>query len=152
MLTVRVTIVRGKDVPGRIRKLGQGLSDLTGAMKDIGKSLGKYYASTAFASQGAVYGQQWPALSPAYAVWKAKHYPGAGMLIQKGTMQKSYVSTSTRSSVLVTNSDPKFKYHQSTEGPRTRIPRRATIGVNGEVEDIVRDILTAEIQERTRKI
>lgn len=42
-----------------------------------------------FASQGEYGSGGWRPLSPSYAAWKAKHYPGKGILVRTGELQKS---------------------------------------------------------------
>src|SRR5512132_1125407 len=43
-----------------------------------------------FSSQGSELGEPWQALSPKYAAWKAKRYPGKGILERTGEMRKSF--------------------------------------------------------------
>ncbi len=39
---------------------------------------------------------QWAPLSPAYAAWKAKHYPGRGILVRTGALKRSLTLTGER--------------------------------------------------------
>lgn len=48
-----------------------------------------------FESEGGSVGG-WPPLSPAYAKWKAKHYPGRPMLVRKGPLKKSLTFDGTK--------------------------------------------------------
>lgn len=41
-----------------------------------------------FATEGGL-GRPWPPLSPAYAAWKAKHFPGAPILVRTGRLRAS---------------------------------------------------------------
>lgn len=73
-----------------------GFRRLEGALKDlrpIWPAVRRYFHDTealAFASEG---GDQrtgrWKPLSPAYAKWKARHYPGKGILERTGALWKS---------------------------------------------------------------
>lgn len=45
-----------------------------------------------FASEGAYASGGWPALSPAYAAWKARHYPGKPILERTGDLKDSLTS------------------------------------------------------------
>lgn len=42
-----------------------------------------------FTSEGAYGSGGWPALSPAYASWKSRHYPGAKILHATGELEES---------------------------------------------------------------
>lgn len=149
-LAITIEIKGDKQAISRLKKLGHTLLNFEDAMKEIGGELKKYYGNQAYASQGGVFNDKWPRLSPRYAAWKAKHYPGAGPLIRTGTMKNSYVFESDRDSVTITNDAPQFKYHQST-APRHKIPRRATIGVNQDVRTIVQNIIDNDIREKMKK-
>jgi phage gpG-like protein len=45
-----------------------------------------------FASEGGYGSGGWPALSPAYAAWKAANYPGRPILERTGTLKRSLTS------------------------------------------------------------
>lgn len=42
-----------------------------------------------FDSEGAYGSGGWPALSPKYAAWKARHFPGAPILVRSGELRDS---------------------------------------------------------------
>lgn len=42
-----------------------------------------------FATEGAAYSGGWPALSPKYGAWKARHYPGRRILARDGDLEAS---------------------------------------------------------------
>lgn len=42
-----------------------------------------------FATEGASSGRGWPALSPAYAAWKRRHYPGRKIMVLTGRLRRS---------------------------------------------------------------
>lgn len=45
-----------------------------------------------FVLEGAGTGGRWAPLSPAYAVWKARHFPGTGILVRSGALKASLTS------------------------------------------------------------
>lgn len=147
-MNIVVTITGSAAVQAKLRKLGSSLYDLKASMADIGRDAADYYANQGFGSQGGVFGQSWRPLSVRYAAKKAGTYPGRPPLIATGKMKNSFTYSSTPSSVLVSNTAPQFKYHQSS-APRSKIPRRVMMGVNEPVKRIVRETIQAEI---TRKI
>ena len=150
--TITVTITGDKDLHAKLKRLGSKLDDYSGAMKDIGRSLASYYAGEAFASQGGVYGEVWAPLSPSYAIAKAKKYPGRGLLVRTGKMQQGFTATTNSHSALITNKVSYYKYHQSPEEPRTRIPRRKMAGVNEEVIKRVTTIIQEDVADKIRSL
>lgn len=83
-----------------------------------------------FDSQGATMSGGWSALSPKYGAWKAKHYPGRGILVRSGDLRESLASNLgvrefTRKSMTVGTQIPYASYHQN--GTRT-MPARKLIG------------------------
>lgn len=80
-----------------------------------------------FATEGAWGGRKWARLSPAYAVEKARLYPGKGILIATGDMRKAASKpkrTVTPSSLTLEIVDPKIEFHQDgTE----RMPARPVV-------------------------
>lgn len=85
-----------------------------------------------FASQGGTGGAgRWPALSPGYAAWKAKHYPGAGILVRSGALRGEMTTPAIyqaqpRSLVIGGGVDASYGiYHQTGDG----VPVRKVIDI-----------------------
>ncbi|MCX7844361.1 MAG: phage virion morphogenesis protein [Candidatus Bipolaricaulota bacterium] len=91
-----------------------------------------------FATEGGL-GRPWPPLSPAYAAWKAKHYPGAPILVRTGRLRASLVG-STRDTVEVMEPHmlrigtrvPYALYHQTGT---SRMPPRPPIVIPEAAKD-----------------
>lgn len=149
-MTVTIKITGAREAISRLRRLEGDLKNFSLAMKQIGKEVARYFANEAMASQGGVFGNRWDRLSPTYARWKAKHYPGRPPLVLRGTMQHLFDSTSNTNSATITNLAPHFKYHQSTEA-RHKLPRRPLIGINSDVKSIVKSIIEADVQTKLRR-
>lgn len=128
-----------------MKRTADGVTDLRTPLREASKYLVKYYSGVAYASRGSVFGERWPKLSPAYERRKLKKWGSRPMLIASGEMQANYDFEVRPMSAKIFNNDPKFKYHQSTE-PRTRIPRRATIGVNDTLQREVNKIVNRHVQ------
>jgi hypothetical protein len=80
-----------------------------------------------FASQGAWGGQTWAPLSPAYAVWKQRHYPGRTILIREGALRQAASQPrreQTPRTLTLWIDDPKAPRHQEGDG---RLPARPLI-------------------------
>ena len=50
----------------------------------------------AFESKGGSIGKRWKPLSPAYAIWKGRHFPGRPLLVLKGRMKRSLTDSTSR--------------------------------------------------------
>ena len=87
-----------------------------------------------FATEGEAIGTRWESLSPNYAAWKAKRYPGKTILRRTDTLYHSLTKRSAKGTVYVPEkqalrigTDISYaKYHQSRE-PRRSLPRRPFI-------------------------
>ena len=71
-----------------------------------------------FVSQGAYLTGRWSPLSPPYRAWKAIHYPGKGILVRTGRLQRSLtvrpfgVERFTKTSVHLGTDVEYAQYHQ----------------------------------------
>lgn len=74
------------------------------------------WASEQFESEGDyALGHEWAPLSPAYAAWKATHYPGKSILIATGDMRRNVTTpqrVATPQSLELIVDDEKLAYHQ----------------------------------------
>ena len=145
-MQITIQVKGDKETKAKLQRLGKSIYNLKRAMELIGRDSADYFSNQGFASQGGVFGSPWQPLSARTLSQKNKSYPGRGPLVRTGTMQDSFEYNSSNSSVIVTNSAPYFKYHQSTL-PRTKIPRRQTMGVN----DPVRRIISQHIHDEIRR-
>jgi phage gpG-like protein len=85
-----------------------------------------------FKSSGRYASGGWPALSPRYAAWKAKHYPGAPILVRSGDLRDSLtrrpfgVDVIEKKSMAIGSDVPYGLYHQRGEGLPQRRPVELT--------------------------
>lgn len=95
----------------------------------------------------------WAPLSPAYAEWKAIHYPGRKILEREGDLRESLFGPDARYSVRRIDRDggewgtnaPYARYHQFSK--RATLPRRQVVVMNN---DLRKDFL-AVVREFTRR-
>lgn len=146
-MQVTIQIVGDKQVEAALTKLGSDLLMLKEAMTQIGAEAARYYGDEGMRSQGQVFDQDWQRLSDKYSVWKAKHYPGRGILERTGKLAGSFYFEADDNSVRVGNSVDYFKYHQSTE-QRTKIPRRAPMGINDTLKQMIKTVIEADIRRK----
>lgn len=75
----------------------------------------------------------WPALSPSYAHWKARHFPGRPILVRTGDLRDSVtkpdIAVMEPGYAIFGTADPKAVYHQKGDG---RLPRRRVIDIGEE--------------------
>lgn len=149
-MQVTIKVIGDKQFISKLEQVRGKLMEFTAAFAVLSRELTDYYGSKPFASEGGIYGDRWEALSPIYARQKAKMYPGRGILVRTGEMKRSFASTITPDALIIGNEAPYFKYHQSTEEPRTKIPRRPVLAVNEEVKSIVQQVIAADVAEKIR--
>ena len=132
------TIEGEKQISRVLPNIGNQVHDWTPAFAETARRLKAKFSKEAFVTQGASVGAPWAPLSPEYAAWKAKRYPGKGILVRTGKMQKSFVTQYGAMEASITNPTAYFKYHQSN-APRSRLPRRMMMYLtNGTRSEIVR--------------
>ena len=147
-LQVRVTVSGDSSF---LQRVGRVIStgDFSKPLKEIGDELVSYYSGQVFASQGGVLGDPWARLAPATMLYKSKHYTAyaAIPLIATGTMKNSFQPTVTSRQLTIGNTAPYFMYHQSS-APRTKLPRRQMLGVNDDVKQIIKQIITRDLNSK----
>nr|WP_159015007.1 hypothetical protein [Streptomyces europaeiscabiei] len=117
--------------------IARGISDFSMPMDDIGTYLTGFFSGEVFVSRGGIIGQPWDALSPAYAAWKAKYFPGRPPLIRSGFLNTHFRHTATNNSVTIFNEAPYFDALQS--GTR-RMPARTMMAVDDMRQQTIVDI------------
>jgi phage gpG-like protein len=150
MLQVSIRISGTSEEIARLQKLGRSFLANEHLMKVIGEDVSDYYANRGFLSQGGVFKETWSPIKRSYALWKSKHYPGAPPLVRTGKMRRSFRARYSQDSVVIENTAPYFKYHQSSL-PRKKLPRRQMMGINSAVREIVRLRVKAEVSRKIKE-
>lgn len=153
MLSIDVQISGDKAAIKKLEAISHNIKDLRGPLSLVGKALKFYFANESFASQGGAIGTKWPKLADSTVRYKRKHYPqyAATPLIRTGKMQKSFTYKSQRDGLVISNTAPQFKYHQSS-APRHKIPYRPMMAASSPVVAIVKTIIEKEIQTMVRAL
>lgn len=148
MLTSLTIKVSGTaDIHRKLRKLGTSLTDLRISMMEIGDDTARYFSNQGFNSQGGVFGAVWKPLTRSTMNQKAKKYPGRSPLVRTGKMRDSFTYVASSRQVLVGNSADYFKYHQSTL-PRNKLPRRQMMGVNSQIQKIIKERIEDDVRRK----
>lgn len=121
-------VVGEKQVDRTLARVADDITDARPLWDKLANDFGRI-ESAQFASQGA-YSGGWPALSPRYAAWKSRHYPGKPILQRTGALHRDLtarpygVERITGESMTVGTDLPYARYHQTGGGS---LPRRRPV-------------------------
>lgn len=144
MVELTLTIQGDKEILAKLRNLSDSLNDMTRPLRSAGNLMTKFYSSVPFASRGSIYGTPWPSLSPAYAKYKAKKFPGRPILVATETMMHSFEFDSSSDMLRIYNTTDYFRKHQLGEG----VPQRMMMLLDQQREKIVTDAVAEEIERK----
>ena len=138
--------------------LKEGLSNLGPVYRGPVYNIFKTFIKAHFSSEGGYSGEQWAPLSPTYAAWKAKHYPGRGILQREGRLYNSLSAQSGDTIFRVTPTSAEFGtkvpyavYHQAEDRGAAPFPRRAVIPPFTRAElTRIKDAILAYLLEKMR--
>lgn len=77
------------DVDVALSRFGAAVHDFTGFWRDVLAPFFFEQVQRAFDTEGAATGSRWARLSPAYATWKRRHFPGRKILERSGRLRRS---------------------------------------------------------------
>ena len=120
----------------RLTGIAESARDWGPAFKQSVEDLKQVFSGPVFETRGAEIDASWSPLSKAYALRKAKLYPGKGILEATGAMKNSFASKFDATSASVWNTATYFKYHQSNQ-PRTKLPRRVMMKLTENLKQMV---------------
>ena len=156
MIEIRVTGLDNlEDATGEMRKWGERPFDGGAALrirKDWMSRIGQ-----AFETKGQSIGTKWKPLSPSYAAWKGRHFPGRPLLVLRGPMKQSLTEESSRNAIfnrkggrqLILGTRIKYaKFHQYGV-KKNNLPARPFFKVdqglvNDWAEEMAKDVELAE--------
>lgn len=148
MAVQRITVRRSEEVASRLRLYGKQLSTWRSLWRTIA---GRVAAAERrwFATRG---GGTWPELSEDYAAWKARHYPGRPLLVQKGdlrraaTMATRLMHEAAPGEMVLRIDDPKAGFH--APGHAGPVPDRDPLIPTEQIRLIAREALRAHVRFR----
>jgi phage gpG-like protein len=114
-----------KQFSRRLHIVTDGVSDFTNPLKQVSTELHKTFQLN-FSQRGGLFGG-WPERTPQFK--KGQRTDTWPLLEKTGVMRKSFLTSSTKTKIELTNSAEYFKYHQSNQ-PRKRIPRRVMMKID----------------------
>ena len=88
-LQLTVSLPGQKEVSVALSRFNEKISDWTHYWNDWLKPAWFRHITTQYETQGASTGNQWPALTPRYAAWKNKHWPGLPTGVLSGATRES---------------------------------------------------------------
>lgn len=120
----------------RLTGMAMDVEDWSPAFSMAVDDLKQVFSGPVFDTEGREVDETWSPLSQAYALRKAKKYPGKKILEATGAMRNSFVSKFDATSATIWNTATYFKYHQSRE-PRTKMPRRVMMKLTENLKQLV---------------
>ena len=98
MIEIRVTGLDNlEDATGEMRKWGERPFDGGAALRIRKNWMSRI--GQAFETKGQSIGTKWKPLSPSYAAWKGRHFPGRPLLVLRGPMKQSLTEESSRNAI-----------------------------------------------------
>lgn len=91
MVKIITTVKGGRGFATQLDRWTGNLKNMRPAYEAVADYQANEWAKQ-FRTGGAYYGTRWPALSPAYARWKAANFPGKPILVRTGRLRDSLTS------------------------------------------------------------
>ncbi len=88
VISLKISIVGDKQLTHSLKVWQTRISDWRPFWADIEQFI-QERVEQSFATEGATSGEKWEPLSPKYAEWKERNYPGQGMLVLSGNLKGS---------------------------------------------------------------
>jgi phage gpG-like protein len=145
MIKLLFTVLDEKSLLLTIKDIQNKLKSFRPELMKTGEYLKDFYSSTVFDTEGQIYGSRWQQLSPTYASWKGKKYPGRGILFRTGRLRNSFRFTSTDTFLKLYNIAPYFAIHQT--GGRN-MPKRTMLALNQMLNRAIGNIIKKGLLRR----
>jgi phage gpG-like protein len=148
-MNVTITITGDRAELQKLAVAGKAVLDLSSELHSTGEYLKEWFGSFPFASEGQIYGERWDALSPRYAVAKAKTYRGKTLLVASGRMQRAFEFQSTSDFLRVFNTTEYFQYHQLGSN---KMPQRQVMAFSSDNIDGIKSIIRDGVQKKLKAL
>jgi len=122
----------------RIKGLANDIKNWSKTFKSTGNYLKKFFSTEVFQTEGSIIGEKWKT---------GKYYNG---LVRTGKMRDSFTRKFGKDYVLITNTAPYFKYHQS-KLPRKKLPRRIMMKLDEKRRQKIVKLFQAELINKANK-
>lgn len=137
MVFISFSVEGEVQISRKLLGLASTIQDFTPALEKSSEDLLEIISYDVFESEGAAIDEPWAQLSPGYAKWKERKYPGNGILVRTGLMQDSFSSIVDTSSLKIWNAVEYFKYHQSKGERSSNLPRRVMLRLTENMKQMV---------------
>ena len=127
----------------RLEGLNLRMQDFEPVFDIYGRYIVEKHIPSQFARKG--YPARWAPLSPAYAAWKARHFPGKPLLVRMGKMKAGFTWEARKQSLRIINrvkagqrgGVPRWIYHQDGTD---RMPARRMVQIGAKERAKLREI------------
>jgi len=127
MIKLSLTVLGEESLLLTITDIQNKLKSFKPELIKTGEYLTEFYRDEVFDTEGQIYGNRWQTLTPTYASWKGKKYPGRGILFRTGKLRNSFRFTSSDTFLKLYNIAPYFATHQLGIG---NMPKRTMLALN----------------------
>lgn len=159
---IQFEVIGQKPIEAGFSVLGDAIRDLTPHWERVHDKVLIPWMERTFDTEGASAAGKWTALSPKYAAWKAKHFPGKPILQRTGLMRQSliesghvdHVKWATRDSLTfgtTVKSERDAPYPIFHQFGTRKMPQRVVVGTTDELSKGIVDTLKRSIYEEVRK-
>lgn len=121
-----------KQLSRRLLLMADRVKDWSPAFRQTASELKKTFSLDVFDTEGSAIQENWSPLKKAYALQKAKKYPGRGLLEATGEMRNGFMTLWRPDMAQVWNKVEYFKYHQSNKARNSNLPRRVMMKLGNE--------------------
>lgn len=146
-MIITVSVVGSEQAINKLKRATNGMKDWRPELSDVGQYLLDFYGTKVFATEGTIIGQNWPELSPKYQNWKNKHYPGKGLLVQTGRLQKGWQADVFPTMLHFHNDVPYARVHQWGSKAK-HIPQRMFFLIGEQQKKMMHDIIVEGFRRR----
>src|ERR1700719_245855 len=146
MLSFKITITGIDRVIQQLDSTREVLTDLYPEWQIVGDYLVIFFSNDVFETEGSVFGEPWADLSPSYAIWKGKNYPGRGILERTGTLRYGFIAQPSSNFLIIANNTP---YGAAFKIPKkSNMPARVFMRIDSERADIINNLILESLNQR----
>lgn len=127
--------------------MSEKVKNWTPAFQEAAITLKNVFSQDVFSSEGSIINESWSPLKQAYALQKAKKYPGKGILEATGAMRNGFMTLWRPDMAKVWNDIAYFKYHQSNKARSSNLPRRVMMKLGDDQREQVVKIFHTYFQK-----
>ncbi len=148
MLRLSVQIKGLDKVIEQLDSTKEVLTNLEPEMQFMGAYLIDFFSNDVFETEGQIINENWSDLSPKYQLWKAKNYPGRGILERTGALRHGFEALPTATYCIIRNT---VDYAKDMEFGTEYVPPRIFLKLDQERARVIREIIIDSLNTRVKE-